>query len=91
MKRSEYWLVGFVTNRGSSSWRVQELEVRFLNPEGSLLDVAHLAVHDAFVVQPGREQAFRVDLGRLPPAVVEAVVQVRVQSATDGNLPPRPD
>lgn len=90
-KATAFWLSGFVSNRGTYPWRVRELEVRFLDRAGNLLDVRHCSVSDPFVVQPGREAAFRVDLGELPPAISQAQVSVRVHQAGDGNLPADPD
>ncbi len=90
-KRPDYWLSGFVSNRSAHPWRIWQLEVRFLNRDGSLLDVQHPNVGDAFVVQPARECAFRIGLGRLPPAVGLASVTARVDRATDGNLALEPD
>jgi hypothetical protein len=86
-KRPEFWLSGFVSNRGTYPWRVERLEVRFLEGENRLLDVQHPGITEAFVVQPARECAFRVSLGRLPLAVTQATVTSRVQEASDGNLP----
>jgi hypothetical protein len=90
-KRPEFWLSGFVTNRGPYPWRVREIEVRFLNSDGSLLDVQHPRIGDPFVVQSARECAFRLALGRLPPAVSGTGFQARVQHATDGTLARDPD
>lgn len=84
-----YFLLGFITNSGAHPWRVERLEVRFLNPDGGLLDVLKPEVREPFVVQPGREVAFRVELGTLPDAVRAAAFEARVQSARDGNLPPK--
>ena len=90
-KRPEFWLSGFVSNRGTYPWRVERLEVRFLDRESRLLDVQDPGVTEAFVVLPARECAFRVSLGRLPPVVSQATVTARVQEATDGNLSRTPD
>lgn len=88
-RRGRYFFVGFITNHGAHPWRVESLEVRFLNPDGSLLDVRKPEVREPFVVQTGREVAFRVVLGTLPDAVRAAPFEARVQSARDGNLPPK--
>ena len=87
----EFWLSGYVTNRGKHPWRVHELEVRFLDQLGGLLDVRHADVRALFVVQPGQEHAFRVELGDLTFTNSEVVQQVRVQAATDGDRPLNPD
>lgn len=87
--RGRYFFLGFITNSGAHPWRVESLEVRFLNSDGSLRDVRKPGVREPFVVQPGREVAFRVELGVLPDAVRAAPFEARVQSARDGSLPPR--
>jgi hypothetical protein len=87
--RPEFWLSGFVTNTGAYPWRVHELEVRFLDGQGHLFDVLHPAVENAFVVEPGREHAFRVKLGTITWTNNAALPQVRVQTASDGHLPPK--
>ena len=85
------WMTGVVTNRGSHSWRVQELEVRFLDGQGKLLDVSHPQAKDSFVVGAGQDTAFRIRLYR-PAFTNDSVVrQVRVQLATDGDRPPKPN
>jgi hypothetical protein len=90
-KKPEFWLTGCVTNVGHFPWRVHELESRFLDAQGNLLDVCHPALSDSFVVPPGGEIAFRVRLGELVFTNGGVVHQVRVQRATDGNLPAKPD
>src|SRR5437899_1531359 len=44
--KANFWLTGVMTNRGEHPWRVHELEVRFLNERGNLLDVRHPDVKD---------------------------------------------
>ncbi len=84
-------VTGMVTNQGRYPWRVRTLEVRFLNPDGSWLDVHHPAPADPFVVQPGQEAAFAVTLdSALPETVRRAPLEVRVQHATDGTRAARP-
>jgi hypothetical protein len=83
------FFIGSVTNRGAHPWRVESLEVRFLHSDGGLLDVRQPGVREPFVVQPDREVAFRVELGELPDVVRTAPFEARVQSARDGNLPPK--
>jgi hypothetical protein len=90
-KKPEFWLTGYVTNRGDYPWRVRELELRLLDARGNLLDVRHPDVSEAFVVLPRGEAAFRVRLGELVFTNSDVVQQVRVQTATDGNLPIKPD
>lgn len=85
--KPEFWLTGYVTNSGGYPWRVHQLELRFLDAQANLLDVRHPDVSEAFVVQPRGEAAFRVGLGELVFTNRGVVHQVRVQSATDGNLP----
>ena len=82
------WLKGLVTNAGSYPWRVQQLELRFLDARGNLVDVRHSAPCDGFVVPPGGESAFRVKLDEVVLTNTGVVHQVRVQTAIDGNLPP---
>jgi hypothetical protein len=85
--RPEFWLTGIVTNRGEHPWRVHELEVRFLDEHGSLLDVRHPDVKDLFVVQSHREHGFRVELSGLVFTNSGVTHQVYVQMATDGDRP----
>jgi hypothetical protein len=83
--RPHFWLIGVLTNRGEHPWRVHELEVRFLDQRGDLLDVRRPEVKELFVVQSHQEHAFSVELGEL--AFTNSVVthQARVQIATDGD------
>jgi hypothetical protein len=89
--KPDIWLTGIVTNRGEYPWRVHELEVRFLDERGNLLDVSHPDVKDLFVVQPRQKHGFRVELNRLVFTNNNVAHQVRVQMATDGNRPLKPD
>ena len=89
-KRADVWLSGYVTNQGNYPWRVRELEVRYLDAQGGLLEVDSGSFSDPFVVQPGYEHAFRLQLTSHRPYLTNAANrQVRVQSATDGNLKPK--
>jgi RNA polymerase subunit RPABC4/transcription elongation factor Spt4 len=88
---SDFWLTGVVTNRGEHPWRVHELEVRFLDEQGNLLDVSHSNVKDLFVVQPRQEHGFRADLGRLAFTNNSVTHNVCIQMATDGDRPLKPD
>ena len=58
---------------------------------GTLLDVLHPEISEPFVVQAHQEQAFRVGLGRLAFTNTGIAAKVRVQTATDGNLPAKTD
>jgi hypothetical protein len=89
--RPEFWISGFVTNTGTHPWRVHELEVRFIDGQSNLFDVRHASVSGPFIVEPGKEHAFRVGLGTLGWTNPAAFPRVRVQAATDGHLPPKPD
>ena len=89
--KPEFWLTGYVTNSGGYPWRVHELELRLLDAQGNLLDVRHPDVSEAFVVQPRGEAAFRVGLGEVVFTNRGVAHQVRLQSATDGNLPAKSD
>ena len=89
--KPDFWLDGYVTNAGDYPWRVQELEVRFMEREDRLVDVQHPKIPETFVVQPHQEQAFRVELGRLAFTNIGIVARVRVQAATDGNFPAKTD
>jgi hypothetical protein len=89
--KPDIWLMGVVTNRGEYPWRIHELEVRFLDERGNLLDVSHPKVEDLFVVQPRQEHGFRVELNRLAFTNNNVAHQVRVQMATDGNRPLKPN
>jgi hypothetical protein len=84
-------MTGIVTNGGEYPWRIQELEVRFLDERSHLLDVRHPKVKDAFVIQPRQEHGFRVELGGLAFTNNNVTHQVRVQMATDGDRPFKPD
>jgi hypothetical protein len=90
-KKPEFWLTGCVTNAGHFPWRMRELELRFLDVQGNMLDVCHPALSDSFVVPPSGENAFRVRLGELAFTNGGVVHQARVQRATDGNLPAKLD
>jgi hypothetical protein len=90
-KKPEFWLNGYITNTGNYPWRVRELEVRFIEGQGKLVDVRQAEVSEKFVVQPHQEQAFRVGLGRLVFTNSSTVAMVRVQAATDGNLAVKTD
>jgi len=89
--KPDFWMTGIVTNQGEHPWRVQELEVRFLDERGNLLDVSHPDVKDSFVVQSHRENGFRVELGGLAFTNNNVTHQVRVQVVTDGDRPLKPD
>jgi hypothetical protein len=90
-KKPEFWLTGVITNRGKYPWRVNELEVRFMDQRGNLLDVRHPEVKDKFVVQPYQGHGFRVELGELAFTNQNVARQVRVQMATDGDRPLKSD
>jgi RNA polymerase subunit RPABC4/transcription elongation factor Spt4 len=83
----QFWLSGFVTNKGDHPWRVLGLEVRFVNAQGKLLEVQHREFDkiNAFAVQPNSEHAFRIRLYNVPSSVTGVVQSVRVESATDGR------
>ena len=85
------WLTGIVTNRGEYPWRIHELEVRFLDERGNLLDVIHPDVKDLFIVQPHQEHGFRVELQWVVFTNNNITHQVCVQMATDGNRPLKQD
>jgi hypothetical protein len=88
--KSDIWLTGVVTNQGDFPWRICELEVRFVDEHGNLLDVSHPDVKDMFVVQPHQEHGFRVQLYRLT-FTNNVTRRVYVQTATDGNRPVKKD
>ena len=89
--KGDFWLTGTVTNQGKYPWRVHEIETRFLDAQGQLLDVRHTEVKGAFVVQPRREHGFRIDLGGLSFTNNGVWHQARVQLASDGDRPLKPD
>ena len=89
--KPEFWLSGYITNTGNYPWRVRELEVRFIEGEGKLVDVRQPEISEKFVIQPHQEQAFRVGLGNLVFTNSGIVAIARVQDATDGNLPVKTD
>ena len=90
-RKPDFWLSGYITNTGNYPWRVQELEVRFMEGEGKLVDVRHTEISEKFLIQPHQEQAFRVGLGRLVFTNSGIVTRVRVQTATDGSFPAKTD
>jgi hypothetical protein len=90
-KKPDYWMTGIVTNQGAYPWRVSEFEVRFLDERGNLLDVRHPDVKDSFVIQPCQENGFRVELDGLAFTNNSVTREVRVQMATDGDWPIKPD
>jgi hypothetical protein len=87
----DFWVSGFVTNQGTHSWRIRELEVRLLDAHGNLGDVQHPRFKETFVVEPAHEHAFRTRLGNLAWTNFTAVPQVRVQIATDGHRSAGPE
>jgi hypothetical protein len=89
--KPDIWLTGIVTNQGEYPWRIHELEVRFLDERGNLLDARHPEVKDQFVIQPHQEHGFRALLGELVFTNTGVTHQVRVQIATDGDRPMKKD
>ncbi len=89
--RNDFYLTGTVTNRGEHPWRVHELELRFLDAQRKLLDVRHYSVREPFVVLPHHEHGFRAGIGELAFTNNNVEHQVRVQEATDGDRPLKPD
>ena len=49
-RKPEFWLSGCITNTGNYPWRVRELEVRFIEGQGKLVDVRQAEVSEKFVV-----------------------------------------
>jgi hypothetical protein len=91
MGKPDFWLAGVVTNQGVYPWRVHEFEVRFLDERGNLLDVRHPDLKDSFVIQSHQAHGFRVELDELAFTNRNITHQVRVQMATDGDRPEKPD
>ena len=89
--KSEFYLTGVVTNRGDHAWRVHGLEIRFLDAQGKLLDVRNHSVTSPFVVLPRHEHGFRAQIDELAFTNSNVSHQVRVQEATDGDRPLKPD
>ena len=89
--KPEFWLSGYIINTGDYPWRVQQLEVRFMEGDGNLVDVRQPEISEHFVIQPHQERTFRVALGTLVHTNNRIVAKVRVQEATDGNLPANTD
>ena len=89
--KPKFWLTGYVTNSGVYAWRVHELELRFVDAQGHLLDVSRPNLSETFVVQAHGEAAFRVELGEVVFTNQGIVHQVRVQTATDGSRPVKTD
>jgi hypothetical protein len=82
-----FWLSGYVTNRGKHPWRIHELEVRFVDRQNTLVDVRHPLIKDPFIVLPGQDHGVRVNVGELAFTNRETALQARVQNATDGDRP----
>ena len=91
MGKPDFWLAGIMTNQGVYPWRVHELEVRFLDERGNLLDACHPDLKDSFVIQSHQAHGFRVELGELVLTNRNITHQVHVQMATDGDQPVKPD
>lgn len=91
MGKPDFRLTGIVTNRSEYPWRVQELEVRFLDGRGYLSDVRHPDLKDSFVIQAHQAHGFRVELSELEFTNQNITYQVRVQLATDGDRPAKSD
>lgn len=89
--KPDFWLTGVITNKGEHPWRVHELEVRFMDERGGLLDVRHPEVKELFVMQPRQEHGFKVELGQVVFTNSHVSHQIRVQIATDGDRPLKPD
>ena len=68
---------GILTNQGSYKWEVGRFEVRFLDKNGKLMDVA--SETESFTLLPHSEHAYRLsfDRRRLDPLYSEAKVYVR--------------
>jgi hypothetical protein len=79
------FLTGYVTNRGDRAWRVQELEVRFVDKSGQLRDVTHADGLD-FVVTPKHQWVFRFVLYNVVPTNDEVREVVRVSDASDPDF-----
>jgi hypothetical protein len=90
-QKPDFSLTGYVTNSGSYPWRVHKLELRLLDAQGHLLDVRHPNLSDPFVVLPGAENAFRVEVDEVVFTNSGVSHQVRVQIASDGNRPAKYD
>jgi hypothetical protein len=84
---SRFWISGIVTNVGSHPWRVHGIEVRLLDSQGGLRDAIHPEIEEPFVVNPGQEHAFRVELGELIWSNTTLIPQVRVDIVSDGKRP----
>ena len=84
-KLVSFHVSGVVTNAGRYPWRIRQLEVRFVGPQGELVEVRHHDMDEPFVVQPAHEAAFRFPVERLIAEVVTAKLEARVQNATDGK------
>ena len=87
----DFWMTGTITNDSQYPWRVRQLEIRFLDKAGNLVDVRHKDIENPFVVGAGQESGFRVELVSLAFTNDNASRQVRVQLATDGDRPIKPD
>ena len=89
----QFWLSGFVTNKGVRPWRVLGLEARFLDAQGNMLEVQHREFDkiNAFVVQPNTEHGFRIRLYKIPNSATGVVQSIRVESAMDGRKNYDPD
>lgn len=83
----DWWFSGFVTNRGAIAWRVKEFEVRQFDAAGRLADAFHATLAEPFVVPPGQEHAFRLNLGTRDGSPEPPRCEARVQLAVDPRVP----
>jgi hypothetical protein len=73
------YITGILTNRSAVPWRDIELECRFFDPNGRLLDAAH--PHAAVTIQGYDDTAFRAIVGPACPTNLYTSFKVSVSSA----------
>jgi uncharacterized Zn-finger protein len=73
------YITGILTNQSDLAWRDIELECRFLDANGRLVDAAH--PHVFLTIQPHDDTAFRADVNPSRPTNDYAASRVRVSTA----------
>ncbi len=75
------YITGMLTNRSEFAWRDVELECRFLDAQGKLIDAAH--PHVGLTIQPHDDTAFRASVS--PGSATNDYVSFRVSVSAARN------
>jgi hypothetical protein len=76
-------VVGSVQNNSRIPWKEIQIEVRFMDQQGRLMDVGTGSVSAA--VEPGSERSFKVEVYPYLPKERYASYKVFIRGATDGR------